>query len=206
MSNRLMLSVVVQAGGESRRMGQDKALRPFLGQLLIERVLARVVPIADEVVVITNRPEDYRFLNHRVVTDLLPGRGALGGLYTALSVATHPAVAVIGCDMPFVNAKMLTRQRELLLMQDVDAVVPRTELGFEPLHAVYRRTVCLSAVRTALDAGAWRMSSWLDAVRLRVLSMEEIRSYGPEQKAFCNVNTPDEFAKAERWANENSVL
>jgi molybdenum cofactor guanylyltransferase len=200
-----MLSVAIQAGGESRRMGQDKALRPFLGQPLIERVLARVETIADEIFVVTNRPEDYRFLNRKMATDLLPGRGALGGLYTALSVAAHPAVAVIGCDMPFVNVRLLSRQCELLLTQDVDAVVPRTGFGFEPLHAVYCRTVCLSAIRFALDAGTWRVSSWLDAVRLRVLSMEEIRSFDPHQMAFCNVNTPEEFARAERWANENSA-
>jgi molybdopterin-guanine dinucleotide biosynthesis protein A len=201
MSNAAMLTVVIQAGGESRRMGEDKALRLFLGQPLIARVLARVEPIADEVFVVSNRPSAYAFLNCALVVDVLPGRGALGGLHTALSIATNAAVAVIGCDMPFVSAVLLLRQYELLCHGEVDAVIPRTKNGWEPLHAVYRRATCQPAVRAALDAGLWRMSDWLETVRLRALAEEEVRQFDPQQHAFCNVNTPAEFAQAERWAD-----
>ena len=95
-----MLTICVQAGGESSRMGQDKALMPFLGRPLIQRVTDRLAPIADEVIVTTNHPEDYRFLGLPLFPDLKPGRGALGGLYTALSSATCESVAVVACDMP----------------------------------------------------------------------------------------------------------
>ena len=74
-----MLSVVIQAGGQSSRMGQDKALKLFLGRPLIQRVIERLQPIADELLVTTNHPEDYAFLNLPLFTDLKPGRGALGG-------------------------------------------------------------------------------------------------------------------------------
>lgn len=205
MSNRNMLTIAIQAGGESLRMGEDKALRPFLGQPLIVRVLARVEPIADEIFVVTNRPAAYEFLNRPLVADIIQGRGALGGLYTALSVATHAAVAVIGCDMPFVSAALLRRQHELLCAEGVDAVIPRTENGWEPLHAVYRRTTCLPAVRAALDAGVWRMTGWLDTIRVRALTGEEVQHLDPRHLAFCNVNTPEEFAQAERWAGESDV-
>jgi len=73
-----MLTICVQAGGESRRMGQDKALMPFLGRPLIKRVIDRLSPIADEVIVTTNIPDDYRFLNLPLFPDLKPGRGSLG--------------------------------------------------------------------------------------------------------------------------------
>jgi len=75
-----MKSVVIQAGGESRRMGQDKALLPFLGEPLIERVINRVVPYADELLITTNNPEDYKVFNVPLFQDILPGIGALGGL------------------------------------------------------------------------------------------------------------------------------
>ncbi|MDD2695858.1 MAG: NTP transferase domain-containing protein, partial [Anaerolineales bacterium] len=75
-----MLTLVIQAGGESRRMGTDKALVPFLGVPLIERVIARLAGLGDELVVTANQPEAYRYLNLPIFSDLLPGRGALGGL------------------------------------------------------------------------------------------------------------------------------
>ncbi|MCE7860606.1 MAG: hypothetical protein DYG86_12580 [Chloroflexi bacterium CFX2] len=90
-----MLSVVIQAGGQSSRMGEDKALKPFLGRPLIQRVIERLASIADELIVTTNRPADYEFLNAstssaqrvRLMPDLKPGRGALGGLHTAIASA-----------------------------------------------------------------------------------------------------------------------
>ena len=111
--NQYMLTVVIQAGGESRRMGQDKALIPFLGDHLIQRVRGRVAPLADELLVTTNQPQGYRFLGLPLFPDLIPGRGALGGLYTALSAASQPLVAVVACDMPFVNAEMLAAGRDM---------------------------------------------------------------------------------------------
>ncbi|HEX9030179.1 MAG TPA: molybdenum cofactor guanylyltransferase, partial [Anaerolineales bacterium] len=134
-----MLTIVVQAGGESRRMGQDKALLPFLGKPLITRILGRVRPIADELLVTTNRPENYSFLELPLFSDRLPGRGALGGLYTALSIANRPLVGVVACDMPFVSAALLAAARDLLADPTIDAVIPRTADGTEPFHAVYRR-------------------------------------------------------------------
>ncbi len=102
-----MLTVVIQAGGESRRMGQDKALLPFLGKPLIQRVIERVASLADELLVTTNRPEAYQFLDLPLFPDVIPGRGALGGLYTALSAASQPLVAVVACDMPFASPALL---------------------------------------------------------------------------------------------------
>src|SRR6185369_4678742 len=102
-----MLTIVVQAGGASSRMGEDKALKPFLGRPLIQRLVERLSPIADEMIVTTNRPEEYRFLGLRLTPDLKPGRGALGGLYTALASASQPHVAVVACDMPFASPTLL---------------------------------------------------------------------------------------------------
>src|SRR5512147_3255637 len=99
-----MLTVCIQAGGQSSRMGEDKALKTFLGRPLIQRVIDRLSPIADEIILTTNHPEEYTFLDLPLFSDLKPGRGALGGLYTAIASATNPFVAVVACDMPFASA------------------------------------------------------------------------------------------------------
>jgi molybdopterin-guanine dinucleotide biosynthesis protein A len=195
-----MLTVCIQAGGESSRMGEDKALKTFLGRPLIQRVVERVSSIADEVIVTTNRPEEYAFLNLRLFADLKPGRGALGGLYTAIASAKHPLVAVVACDMPFASATLLEAESTLLLEEEVDVVIPKSEEGYEPLHAVYRRETCLPAIEAAIAEDQWKVISWFPRVKVRALTPSESKRYDLLGLAFWNVNTPEEFVKAEEIA------
>jgi molybdopterin-guanine dinucleotide biosynthesis protein A len=196
----LGLTVVVQAGGESRRMEQDKALLPFLGEPMIARVLARLAPIGDEMLVTTNHPEDYRFLGVPLFTDLAPGRGALGGLYTALRAANQPLVAVVACDMPFVNANLLAFQRDVLIQTGADIAVPHLEGGLEPFHAVYRRLTCLPHIEAALEADQWRVDAWFSKVKVEQIPEETILEWDPELLSFRNVNTPEELQAAIKLA------
>jgi molybdopterin-guanine dinucleotide biosynthesis protein A len=195
-----MLSVVIQAGGQSSRMGQDKALKLFLGRPLIQRVIERLQPIADETLVTTNHPEDYAFLNLPLYTDLKPGRGALGGLYTALSSAKNPLVAVVACDMPFASAKLFGAASDIMVKEEADVVIAKTNEGYEPLHAVYRRETCLPAIEAAINSDKWRMDSWFPQVKMRLLTPVEINRYDPDGIAFSNVNSPEDFAQAEQRA------
>jgi len=178
-------------------MGEDKALLDFGGQPLIQHMLARLDSLATETLITTNHPEGYRFLGIPLISDVIPDRGALGGLFTALGAALHPLVAVVACDMPFASPEILGTCRDLLLTNpDLDAVVPSTKNGLEPLHAVYRRKTCLPAIKAALDAGQWKVISWHSDVNVRVLSPQEIAKLDPDGLAFENVNTPEDFEKA----------
>ena len=179
---------------------------PFLGRPLIQRVVDRLTPIADEILVTTNNPEDYRFLNLPLFQDLKPGRGALGGLYTALSSATHNVVATLACDMPFASASLLEAAVRLLVQEDADVVIPDSGGGLEPLHAVYRRETCLPAVESAIETDKWRLISWFPKVKLQILQPEEIKTYDPSGLAFWNLNTPKEFAEAEKTAEQVNGL
>jgi molybdopterin-guanine dinucleotide biosynthesis protein A len=195
-----MFTISIQAGGQSRRMGQDKALLPFLGQPLIQRVVQRVAYLADEVLVTCNHPDRFRFLDLPVTPDVVPGVGALGGLYTALKTARFALVGVVACDLPFANPDLLKACRDILLETGADAVIPRTETGLEPLHAVYRRDTCLPLVEAAVKAGQRRAISWQDKAEIRILTPDEVRKYDPRGMTFWNVNTPEEFRQAEEIA------
>ena len=205
-----MLTVCIQAGGQSSRMGEDKALKPFLGEPLIRRVIGRLSPIADEVIVTTNRPDDYAFLNAsldpahpiRLVPDLKPGRGALGGLYTAIASANSPFVAVAACDMPFASAGFFEGAAGLMVGEDADVVIAKTGEGYEPIHALYRRETCLSAIGASIEADQWKVIAWFPQVRVRTLSQEEVRSLDPSGLCFWNLNTPEEFTRAEEMARQ----
>ncbi len=183
-------------------MGEDKALKTFLGRPLIQRVVDRLTPIADEIIVTTNRPADYGFLNLRLFSDIKPDRGALGGLYTAIASAAHPIVAVVACDMPFASPRLIEAMSRLLVdaEQEADVVIVKSEEGYEPLHAVYRRETCLPAIKAAIDTDQWKVIAWFAQVKVRVLTPEELKASDPDGLTFWNVNTPEEFAKAEEIA------
>ena len=197
-----MLTIAIQAGGQSSRMGQDKALKPFLGRPLIQRVVDRLAPIADEIIVTTNRPEEYAFLGLPLFPDLKPGRGALGGLYTALASATCESVGVVACDMPFASISLFQHMHGLIDAEQLDVVIARSEHGPEPLHAVYRRAACVPAIEASIAADEWKVVAWFPQVKVRFLNMEEVRALDDTGLAFWNLNTPEEFAEAERRAAE----
>jgi len=210
-----MLTLAIQAGGESRRMGSDKGLLPFMHRALILRVIERLAPLADEVLVTTNRPADYRFLGVPLFPDIIPGRGALGGLYTALQAASHPLVAVVACDMPFASRELFAYEQDLILQQGVDVVIPTSGEGLEPMHAVYRRETCLPAVQNAVQENAWKLISWFSyedpqagRLKVHILPAEEVTRFDPHGCVFMNVNTPADLQLAEEIARAetDSVL
>ena len=181
-------------------MGCDKGLMPFLGQPLIQRVIARVRALSDDIVLITNRPDDYRFLGLPMLADVVPDRGPLGGAFTAASRARATVLGLVACDMPFVNADLLAYACEELLARACDAVVPMTARGPEALHAAYRPVACVPAMRAALAGDALAMTAWLGQVRTHFVPAEEVARFDPEGMAFVNVNTPEAFRAAEQRA------
>lgn len=191
------LSVAIQAGGESRRMGQDKALVPFLGEPLVQRVCRRLEVLGAERF-LTGDPAVLAHLGHPCFPDLVPGRGALGGLFTALSHAEGLFVAVVACDMPFASPELLRLAVDRI--GDGDVCIFRNGEGLEPLHALYRRATCLPAIRRALEQDRWRVDSWFPEVRVRILEASDHAALDQEGLAFLNVNTPEDLARAEDLA------
>jgi molybdopterin-guanine dinucleotide biosynthesis protein A len=195
-----MLSVVIQAGGQSSRMGQDKALLPLAGRPMIEHILTRIAGLGDETLITTNEPENFEYLGLPLASDEEPGAGALPGLRTALQAAQGDQVLVLACDLPFVNRLLLEHQ--LSLVSKADVIVPRWGGNYQTLHAVYARKKVLEAVDEALAQGERRMISFYPQVDVYSLSPEEIAEFDPKGRSFFNVNTPEDLAEAERLLAE----
>lgn len=191
-----MLSVVIQAGGQSSRMGRDKALAPLAGKPLIQHVLARLVGLGEETLVTTNNQEALEFLGLPLVADEDPGAGALPGLLTALRAARGDRVLIVACDMPFVNRLLL--EHLVALSAQADVVVPRWNDRYQTMQSVYARKKCLAAVEEALAQGERRMISFYPQVKVRIVSREEVAAYDPSGRSFYNVNTPEDLEEAER--------
>jgi molybdopterin-guanine dinucleotide biosynthesis protein A len=189
-----MITVAIQAGGQSERMGRDKALLPLGDRPLIQHVLDRVAGLGDEILITTNRPEDYTAFGARLASDVVPGAGALAGLHTALSAAWGETILVLACDMPFVSRPLLAHL--LSLAPEADVVAPRPGGEYEPLHAVYACS-CLPAVEAALQAGEERVISFYSKVRVRAVEQEELAGYDPAGLSFFNINSPEDLTRAE---------
>lgn len=204
MSKSGNLTIVLQAGGESRRMGQSKATVPFLGEPLIWRGINRLLPLADEFIITTNEPENLDFLSDlvdlgkiRLVTDEYEQRGALRGVYTAMNAATNEYVALVACDMVFPSRNLISAELEALIEEGADAAVPKTKFGYEPFHAVYRRSTCLPIIHEATERGEVKANSWLDAVEVSEFDGKRVALAEPRGGCFINVNTPEELASAQ---------
>ena len=184
------VSGVILAGGASRRLGRNKALERIGGQTLIERVAGSIAPVSAEVIVVVASPAQAAALplpaGVRVVSDLYPGCGSLGGIYTGLSVSREPWVLVVACDMPFLNPRLL--RRLMTMRRNVDAVVPCLEGQPEPLHALYSKT-CLAPMDRMLRAGQLKIAPLFEAVRVRYVGEGTIDRFDPDHRSFFNVNS-----------------
>ncbi len=185
------VSAIILAGGQSRRMGRDKALIDYRGQPIIAHVINTLHALSDDIVVVSNRSDLYGSFGARVVPDYDPPCGPLGGIAAGLQAAQYPLAVVVACDMPFLNMKLL---RWLIdLAEGYDAVVPQTGDEFEPLHAVYRRE-CHSPIVRHIERGERRVISFFADVRLRPVPEPEWRRLDPAGRSLVNLNTPDDLA------------
>ncbi|MCS7177885.1 MAG: molybdenum cofactor guanylyltransferase [Anaerolineae bacterium] len=181
---------VVLAGGASRRMGKDKAFLELAGRPLILHVLDRMAELCQEVLIVASDVSRYAGLGTRVVPDVFPGVGVLGGLHAGLRAAQHDLILAVGCDMPFLNPALL--RAFVVWAEGYDVVALRRGEQVETLHAAYRRT-CLPAMEAVIRAGQQRIISFFPYVRVRYIAREEAEALDPGLRSFRNVNTPQDW-------------
>lgn len=202
------LSAAILAGGQSRRMGTDKALLRLTpdSPTLVERVLAAVRAVADEVFLVAN-DDRLAHLGLRTVPDAIPGAGALGGIYSAVAGSRTAHCLIVACDMPFLSVPLL---RALAAApRDYDVLAPYLEVGenrqgasrgvYETLHAIYGRAT-LPTMRAQLAAGQYRIVGFFPQVRVQQFAEAAVRAYDPHLRSFFNVNTPARLAEAYQLA------
>ena len=190
------------AGGKSSRMGFNKAFIEFGGKRLIEATLDCLTALFPEVLIIANDLDIYAYLGVKVIPDLIPDSGSLGGIYTGLSAASHPRCFFTACDMPFLNADLIT-----LLVREAegwDVVVPRVAGELQPMHAVYAKS-CLPFIQKAIDTGILKIARFFPKVKVNTIEEPALRAVDPHLLGFMNVNTPLELEKAEAIRRQQST-
>lgn len=176
-------------------MGYNKAFTQIKGVPIINRIYDLFTQLFQEIIIVTNEREFFRHFEAKICEDLIPNKGALGGLYTGIFYASFSHSFCVACDMPFVQKPLVNYLVENL--QDYDVVVPRTSDGLQPLHAVYSKS-CLDAIRKVIDERNYKIIDFYKMVRVRVVEEDEIVSVDPLKRSFINVNTPEELLSLER--------
>lgn len=193
-------TVAVLAGGASRRMGANKSFVELAGKPLVQHTLERVYPLNAPVILVTNTPDLYRRFNVPMVSDVIPGKGSLGGIYSALLNSTTPYTLCVACDMPFLNADLL--HYLLSLRTGFDAVVPMIEGQPQGLHAVYHRR-CVEPIRELIDRNELRIARLFEHLRAWLVGEAAVRAIDPELQSFTNLNTPEELARVRRSVDDH---
>lgn len=195
MAHDSTLAVAILAGGAARRFGgADKSSLALAGRSILERLLDTVRPLTPHVFAVGDRHGAARRAGLDVRPDLITGAGALGGIYTAIVGSPCDRTLVLGCDMPFVTTDFLTR---LAGVTDADVVIPRTSTGYQPLCAVYGRAAAVP-IRCRLDRGERQAAVPPHGVRVVEIGPGELAAYDPDGLLFVNVNTPHDYAQAQR--------
>lgn len=189
------------AGGKSSRMGQDKSFVLLNGKAMIQHVIERTTSLGQQTThLITNRTNDYRQFGLTMYSDVLPDKGSLGGIYTAIHYSPTPYTLVVGCDMPFINTALLRYMVNLCNDSQFDVIVPRVDSYPEGLHAIYHKN-CLSPIRERLDVNRLKVISFYGEVRVKYIDEPEYAQFGTPETLFRNINTPDELSAAHDDAN-----
>jgi molybdopterin-guanine dinucleotide biosynthesis protein A len=175
-------------------MGRDKALLPWGDTDLLGHALTRLRRVTDDVRILAGSPR-YGTRGAPVLTDPVPNRGPMAGLLAALESAGGRPALLLGVDLPLVPASLLARL--LALGRSVDAVVPVSPRGPEPLCAVYGAG-CLEPVRRAISTDDLSMTGLRGEIQVREVGPEELVAFGDPQDLFLNVNEPEDYERALR--------
>lgn len=184
------VTIAIMAGGKSSRMGTDKSFVMFQGRPMIEVIQERLTGLGDELILITNKPDEYAHLHLPMFGDVYPDHGSLGGIYTAVYYATHPHTLVVACDMPWLNRPLL--EYMLGLRQTADVIIPRWQQYPEPLHAIYSKA-CLAPIEENLRQKRLKITGFFNKVHVHFVEREVIARFDAGGRSFANINTPEEL-------------
>jgi molybdenum cofactor guanylyltransferase len=191
----LDLSCIVLAGGKSSRLGRNKVTEKLGKVSLLERVINCLSSFNTEILVVVARESSIPQLEHhpavKVVEDVYPGKGALGGVYTGLALSGSYYNLVVACDMPFLNVDLLRYM--IGQAENYDVVIPRVEGGIlEPLHAVYSRN-CMAPIEFLLKQNRLSILELFPMMNVNYVESPQIDKFDCQHLSFFNINTEAEL-------------
>ncbi len=171
-------------------MGENKAFIEIDGVPIIRRIFNLFKELFSEIIIVTNHKELFKNYDSKIFTDLIPHKGALGGLYTGLFFSSYHFSFCVACDMPFIKKPLVNFL--IRNARDEDVIVPRTQDGLQPLHAIYSKN-CLAPIKHVMDQGKYKIIDIYSLVKVKTIEEKDFITLDPLRESFINVNTPEEL-------------
>jgi molybdopterin-guanine dinucleotide biosynthesis protein A len=169
-------------------MGENKAFIEIEGIPIIQRIHTLFERLFKEIIIVTDQKKRFSKFKSKIYSDLIPNRGALGGLYTGLFFSQYHYAFCVACDMPFLKEKVIK-----FLMREIegsDVIVPKTEDGLQPLHAIYSKN-CLEPIKKIIGENKYKIIDFYPMVKVKIIEENEFFFLDPKNESFINVNTPE---------------
>lgn len=184
----------ILAGGASRRMGADKARLVIAGQTFAQKIAAEMSRLTSAITLVGPAVDNPGLLES--TPDIYEKWGALGGLHAALHNCTTEWALITACDLPFVSSELFERMADL--RANFEAVAPIQADKFpQPLCALYRVNPCLRVADELIQQGERRPIKLLQTVQTRWIHFHELSDLNGSARFFDNINTPDDYARAQ---------
>ena len=200
MNKQENITAFILAGGLSSRMGTNKALLQIGGKTLIQIFVDLLDSLFMEVVISSNEPQLFQFINKKLIKDLTPGRGPLGGIHSTLQSTKNEKNFLISCDMPFINKEIINYKCDY--KSDKMIILPKADGRIQPLCGIYSKKA-LPEVESLLKESNQKDSSLkgsiyelLNRVDTEIIDVTSMNFYHPD--LFFNINTPDDFLYAKK--------
>jgi len=200
------ISSVILAGGKSKRFGKNKAFLKIGGRILIDQIVEKMGRLSNEIIIVTNilknfyyLPKKFDYLNVKLIKDIIPYKGSLGGIYSGLLFAKNNSIFVVACDMPFLNIPLL--KYIISFLQDYDIVIPKINNFFEPLHAIYSKK-CIKPIKKLIDENNLKIIDFFKDVNVKFVKKNEIEKFDPDLSSLFNINTLEDLKIAKKTKNK----
>ena len=191
-------AAIILSGGQSSRMGTNKALLKLNEKTTIERMVDTLKVYFDEIILVTNDQEAYQFLGVKMVSDHYQGKGPLAGFHAGLMASNYDANFIVACDMPFISGELAAALVERI--DHYDALVPVINGKMQTLCAVFQKK-SVTKIEECIENGRLPIKHLLDHLSVLYLSEKDLQDYSniDIERVFFNMNHPHEYEDAKKW-------
>ncbi len=189
-----MDTAIILAGGKSTRMGLDKQFLVLENQWMMDQIIKQLEKLFKEIIIVTNKPEEYKDCPYTIVQDQIKDFGPVGGIHAGLKSSSSLYNYIIACDMPFININYIQYMKRLIntSSKNVDAVVAMLGEWIEPFNGFYSKRL-IEKIEKNIQENKKMIISILKGSNVLYIEEKKARIFSPGWEMFINLNSPKDL-------------
>lgn len=193
-TQKMFGTAIILAGGKSSRMGFDKQFLQIDNRRIMDDVIYKLEKEFDEIIIVTNKPEEYSDYKHKIVKDIIVGKGPLSGIHVGLKESSSNYAFVVACDMPSVNIGYIKHMKEAMEGKDYDGCITYLGSHIEPFHGFYNKKIIIE-IEKYIENNMRSVTKLISKLNFLKISEEEARKFSPNWNIFLNLNTEEDIGR-----------